>query len=305
MPRNGSGNYSLPESPFVPNTTISSAAVNSDFSDIATALTGSIAADGQTTITGALRHASGISLLPGQAFAAEPSTGFFFKSTGVIGVSTAGEEVLDISLAQFDATGNPFIFPSGYNPNPVGMIMDWPGTTAPSGWLFPFGQVLSQTTYAALFAVLGTMYNTGGEGAGNFRMPDLRGRASFGRDDMGGSAANRITNANSGIVGTTLGANGGSPNVTISQANLPAVTLNTAIASGQGPHVHGSQTAGEANGTTVPFGAPGSIPGFNIGGVPATLPAMTGTTPLGGSGTALITMPPALILNKIIFTGVV
>lgn len=51
MARNGSGVYSLPQAPFVSGTTISSTAVNSDFSDIATALTQSIASDGQTPIT--------------------------------------------------------------------------------------------------------------------------------------------------------------------------------------------------------------------------------------------------------------
>lgn len=51
MARNGSGTYSLPQAPFVSGTVISSTAVNSDFSDIATALTQSIASDGQTPIT--------------------------------------------------------------------------------------------------------------------------------------------------------------------------------------------------------------------------------------------------------------
>ena len=40
-------------------------------------------------------------------------------------------------------------------------------------------------------------------------IPDRRGRTGVGRDDMGGVAANRITNAECGIVGTTLGASGG------------------------------------------------------------------------------------------------
>ena len=54
MPRNGSGIYTLPESPFIDGTTISAAPVNNDFSDIATAMTGSVAADGQTPMTGGL-----------------------------------------------------------------------------------------------------------------------------------------------------------------------------------------------------------------------------------------------------------
>jgi len=55
MSRNGSGVYSLPAgNPVVTQTTISSTWANTTLSDIATALTGSLAADGQTPMTGAL-----------------------------------------------------------------------------------------------------------------------------------------------------------------------------------------------------------------------------------------------------------
>lgn len=52
MPRNGSGGYTLPSAPFVPSTVADAVAVNSNFSDMATALAGSVAADGQTPWTG-------------------------------------------------------------------------------------------------------------------------------------------------------------------------------------------------------------------------------------------------------------
>ena len=56
MSRNGSGVYSLPAgNPVVTNTTISSTWANNTLTDIATALTNSISADGQTTITGNLQ----------------------------------------------------------------------------------------------------------------------------------------------------------------------------------------------------------------------------------------------------------
>lgn len=51
MARDGSGAYSLPEAAFVNGTTIDATAVNSDFSDIASALTQSMSKDGQTTPT--------------------------------------------------------------------------------------------------------------------------------------------------------------------------------------------------------------------------------------------------------------
>lgn len=55
MSRNGSGTYSLPAgNPVVTNTTISSTWANSTLTDIASALTGSIASDGQTPMTGPL-----------------------------------------------------------------------------------------------------------------------------------------------------------------------------------------------------------------------------------------------------------
>ena len=56
MSRNGSGVYSLPAgNPVIPNTTISTTWANNTLTDLATAVTGSIASDGQTPITGALQ----------------------------------------------------------------------------------------------------------------------------------------------------------------------------------------------------------------------------------------------------------
>ncbi len=98
-----------------------------------------------------------------------------------------------------------------------GRMMDHPGIilaygddVQPDFCLFAYGQTVSQTTYSRLYALYGTLYNTGGEVAGTFRLPDLRGRGLFGDDNMGGVTASRITNAVSGITGTTLGAVGGS-----------------------------------------------------------------------------------------------
>ncbi len=43
------------------------------------------------------------------------------------------------------------------------------------GWMLCDGRVLSRTTYALLFNVIGTTFNTGGEDSTNFRLPDFRG----------------------------------------------------------------------------------------------------------------------------------
>lgn len=59
MSRNGSGVYSIPNT-FTPNTVISSSQVNANFSDVATALTNSIASDGQTTTSASIPFALGL-----------------------------------------------------------------------------------------------------------------------------------------------------------------------------------------------------------------------------------------------------
>ena len=91
---------------------------------------------------------------------------------------------------------------------PSGAVIPFAGSAAPSGWLLCFGQAISRTTYATLFAAIGTSFGAG-DGSTTFNIPDLRGRAAFGLDNMGGTAAGRITSAGSGIAGTTLGATGG------------------------------------------------------------------------------------------------
>lgn len=85
---------------------------------------------------------------------------------------------------------------------PTGVISPFAGSVAPTGWLLADGSVVSQATYPALFAVCSTTYNTGGEGAGNFRLPNLKTRAPIGRDS--GTSPY-----------TTLGATGGSKDAVV------------------------------------------------------------------------------------------
>jgi len=74
----------------------------------------------------------------------------------------------------------------------VGDIKANANAAIPAGWLACGGQAVSRSTYAALFLAIGTLYGAG-NGSTTFNVPDLRGRALFGKDNMGGSAANRLT----------------------------------------------------------------------------------------------------------------
>ena len=60
-----------------------------------------------------------------------------------------------------------------YADAPVGAIMPYGGTTAPDGFLLCQGQAVSRTTYAELFAVIGTSFGAG-DGSTTFNVPDLR-----------------------------------------------------------------------------------------------------------------------------------
>ena len=58
----------------------------------------------------------------------------------------------------------------------------------------------------------------------NFIIPDLRGRTAFGQDNMGGTAAGRITTAGSGVYGQVVGSAGGAETVTQTSSTLFAHT---------------------------------------------------------------------------------
>lgn len=60
-----------------------------------------------------------------------------------------------------------------YADAPIGSIIPYGGATAPSGWLLCQGQAVSRTTYAELFAIIGTNFGEG-DGSTTFNVPDLR-----------------------------------------------------------------------------------------------------------------------------------
>lgn len=74
---------------------------------------------------------------------------------------------------------------------PTGTVVAFAGAAAPSGWLVCNGAAISRTTYAALFAVIGTTYGAG-DGSTTFNLPDLRGEFIRGLDLGRGVDAGRV-----------------------------------------------------------------------------------------------------------------
>lgn len=278
--------------------------MNSDLSDIAAALTQSISADGQTTITGILKFPNGTAVAPAFTFASDLTTGMYYGGTKKLGFSAGGTAlaIMDQNNVGSGQTGNQFYLANTAIFNPVGMVSDFAGSTAPAGWLLCFGQVLNISAYPELGGLLGSTY--GGNGTTTFGVPDCRGRATYGQDNMGGSTAGRIT-AVLNFDGTVLGGVGGAQSQTLTTAQLPAspltVSVSGSITSGGGhPALFPNNTD---IGNQAASGA-GSAQFYAVGSNHAADPlTSTGNTSNLGSGTAHTILSPAIIFNKIIFAG--
>jgi microcystin-dependent protein len=132
-------------------------------------------------------------------------------SRGII-LSTGGVTRLTINAT--DATSTvPVVLPAaptttlqaatkgyvdGLTGAPAGVIMAFAGTAAPTGFLPCDGSPVSRTTYATLFAAIGTTWGSG-DGSTTFNVPDLRGMF------MRGTGTN-ATGSSSGAAGPAVGA---------------------------------------------------------------------------------------------------
>lgn len=100
---------------------------------------------------------------------------------------------------------------------PSGVISGYAGTTPPAGWLWCNGSLYSRTTYADLFAAIGTKWSAG-DGSTTFGVPDSRNRTMWG--------ANRAS-----VVGQYLAA--GLPNITstldLRGVNQCRLSVNTVV----------------------------------------------------------------------------
>lgn len=162
-----------------------------------------------------------------------------------------------------------------------GTVVPWGGSSAPTGWLDCDGSAVSRSTYADLFTAIGTTYGVG-DGSSTFNIPDIRGRTVCGKDNMGGTAANRLTSSAT-IDGTTLGTAGGSETHTLSTSEMPS---------------HGHNIRGGSGGIPDWFGGSGAAYGM----------LQTGGSQYGnyiqneGGGGAHDNVQPSIVLNYIIKT---
>ena len=168
------------------------------------------------------------------------------------GTPTAPTASVGTSTTQLATTA--FVSTATANTSPTASIMMWPTATAPAGFLLCNGATANRATYAALFAVLGTIYGAG-DGSTTFNLPSFNNRSPIGAGGLY-------------TAGQTLG-------------SKDAVVVS---------HTHTLTDPGHAHAITVPAG--GNAAGLTVSSTPfngsgTTATATTGITiaSAGVSGT--------------------
>lgn len=135
---------------------------------------------------------------------------------------------------------------------PAGAVMPFAMATAPTGWFSCDGTLLSRTTYALLFAAIGTTYGVG-DGSTTFAIPDLRGyfvRGSGTNSDTvasGAFGAKQVTDNLSHNHSVTVNA-GGDHNHAFQNGSGAGSGLFTTIG-GQGQYTVDTNPNGDAHST--------------------------------------------------------
>lgn len=174
---------------------------------------------------------------------------------------------------------------------PAGSCFPWIGSVAPMNHVLMYGQTIfnAQVLYPSLWINSDAVWKSGS----NLIVPDLRGRIPIGKDDMGGSRVNRITDTYAKFNGAVLGATGGS----------------------EAHQTHNHQGANHLH-TSGPFGletlSPGGSSIIGLAGGPdfspgivetteyaANSPGGVGTTGSNGNGNSG-NVQPSIILNWIL-----
>ena len=255
MARNGSGVYSLSDT-IAPSDPQSSTVLMGILNDIKDAITASVAADGQTTLTGPVKAADGSISAPGYTFNSDPNTGFYRTASGVIRASLDGTNTFTLSATTATVTGALSVSGTatvagltvGAVTNahvPAGIIAMWSGSVAsiPTGWLLCDG---TNST------------------------PDLRDRFIIGaRQDDSGTAKTNVT-------GSLTQTGGSKDAIVVSHTHTATVT--------DPGHTHNTSVVGINAGSTYADQAR-STPVGSVSSSSATTGITVGISTEGSSGT--------------------
>lgn len=180
---------------------------------------------------------------------------------------------------------------------PTGTILEYAGSTAPTGYLLCDGSAVSRTTYSNLFTVIGTTYGTG-DGSTTFNVPNKKGRVGVGRDSSDTSF-------------DTLGETGGEKTHTLSASEMPSHTHSvdppSTSTNTTGGHTHtlykvSAFAGGGGTGLNDAASGTGVTAMGSAGDHSHTVDIGSFTSGSAGSGSAHNNLPPYAVFNYIIKT---
>lgn len=300
MPSDANGVFSLPSGYLaVTGEVIQASQHNPPLEDLASAMSARLMRSGAAPMTGALKIVDGSVGSPAVQFANGSSTGFY-KTTNGVGLAISGVKVAEFVSGGM-ASGSRWL----------GELIPYTGTTAPPLTVLPYGQTLSRTTYADLWAfaqteiAAGNLFYNNGNGSTTFGIGDMRGRVSAGKGNMGGTDAARLDASMVTPNGTTIGAVGGVGAVTLTTFQIPVHSHANSL--NDPGHSHELANARQQ---TVSFSGPGPIVGIQLNNGQdnsvVTNPVQTGitiTNANAGSGGSHNNVQPTMITNYVLFAG--
>lgn len=118
---------------------------------------------------------------------------------------------------------------NGQSYMPVGSILVYAGSIAPSGWLLCDGSTISRIDYSELFNIIGVTYGAG-NGSTTFNLPNLQDRMPVGK----------------GSINTAIGSTGGQDSVTLTTGQLPSHN-HSASSADAGSHSHTATDSGHSH----------------------------------------------------------
>lgn len=163
----------------------------------------------------------------------------------------------------------------GNGTSPIGSLTMFAGAAAPVGWFLCNGQAVNRTTYAGLFAVIGTLYGSG-DGVTTFNVPNLQNKFP-----VGAGATYTIGTSGGSTAYTPAGTVGGT---SLTAAQLPPHTHGVSLTtSSAGDHTHGVNDPGHTHTMdlkymSVNFSNTGGYTPIDFGGVHTSAVSTTGIT---------------------------
>lgn len=256
MPFDSNGNATVTRNRAVTGQTVQAAQVNVPFDDIQSMLSQVLLRSGVAPMTGPLN-------MNGFKIAGSPD-------------ATAPTDLVTLGQIQYIT--------------PIGSVLSFAGSTAPTGWMLCYGQTVSRITYATLFSTIGTSFGVG-DGSTTFNLPDCRGRIEAGKNDMGGTDSSRLSFF--GALANTIGGVFGAATHVLTWGQMP---IHNHGVNDPG-HSHGGvQNGTQSTGRSTSLDQPPAV--FSYG---STQVSTTGISlQIAGNDEQHNNTQPTIIFNKII-----